>query len=181
MEFEDSPIIAAVRSPQEFEEALAAPVSTVFLLSANILTVRETVAAAHDRGKTVFVHVDLTEGLGKDASGIAFLHRLGVDGVISTRGGIIRCAKDSGLATVQRFFIVDSHSVATAIESIRSFSPDCVELMPGIMPKILRSLCPRVAVPVIAGGLIETKEEIIASISAGAAAVSTGRASLWYE
>ena len=56
---------------------------------------------------------------------------------------------------------------------------NCVELMPGVIPKILRRLCERVSVPVIAGGLIETKEEIIAAINAGAAAVSTTNQEVW--
>ena len=34
-------------------------------------------------------------------------------------------------------------------------------------------------IPVIAGGLIETKEEIYKALSAGAAAVSTGARELW--
>ncbi len=181
MELADSPVIAAVRSPQEFEAALNAPVETVFLLNASLLTLRETVLRAHEKQKYVFVHIDLAEGVGKDSAGVAFLRKLGIDGVISTRGSMIRLAKECGLQTVQRFFTVDSHSIETAIESIRSVSPDCVELMPGVIPKILHRLCGRVSVPVIAGGLIETKEEIIAAINAGASAVSTGCAALWYE
>ena len=181
MELADSPVIAAVRSLPEFEEALVSPAETLFLLSASLLSLEEYIRRAHEKRKHVFVHMDLAEGLGKDAAGITFLQQIGTDGVISTRGSLIRIAREHGLQTVQRFFIVDSHSVETAIESIRSCSPDCVELMPGVIPKILRRLCERVSVPVIAGGLIETKEEIIAAINAGAAAVSTGRPSLWYE
>lgn len=181
MELADSPVIAAVRSAQEFEAALISPAETVFVLNANLLTLQEMVQRAHEKQKYVFVHMDLAEGIGKDPAGIAYLRQLGIDGVISTRGSIIRFAREHGLQTVQRFFIVDSHSVETAIESIRSCSPDCVELMPGVSPKIVRLLSERVSVPVIAGGLIETKEEIIAAINAGATAVSTGCAALWYE
>ena len=181
MDLAASPVIAAVRSPQEFEAALTSPAETIFLLNANLLTLRETVARAHEKQKAAFVHLDLAEGLGKDPAGVAFLKQLETDGVISTRGAVIRFAKEYGLQTVQRFFLVDSHSVETAIESIRVFSPDCVELMPGVIPKILHRLCAKVSVPVIAGGLIETKEEIIAAINAGATAISTGCAALWYE
>ena len=37
------------------------------------------------------------------------------------------------------------------------------------------------ALPVIAGGLIETKDEIFAALSAGASAISTGKKELWYK
>lgn len=181
MDLADSPVIAAVRSPQDFDEALASPAETLFLLSANLLSLEENVRRAHEKQRHVFVHIDLAEGLGKDAAGVEFLRRIGTDGVISTRGSMIRVAREHGLQTVQRFFIVDSHSIETAVESIRSCSPDFAELMPGVIPKILQRLCERVSLPVIAGGLIDTKEEIIAAINAGAAAVSTGCSSLWYE
>ncbi|MFQ8953550.1 MAG: glycerol-3-phosphate responsive antiterminator [Oscillospiraceae bacterium] len=35
--------------------------------------------------------------------------------------------------------------------------------------------------PVIAGGLIETKQEVTAALSANAIAVSTGKKELWNE
>ena len=181
MELADSPVIAAVRSLTEFEEALRSPVETVFLLSASVLTLEEWIEQAHRAQKQVFVHLDLAEGVGKDAAGLALLCRFGADGVISTRASLIRLAKEYHLRSVQRFFIVDSHSVATAIDSIRVCSPDYAELMPGVVPKLISRLACQVSLPLIAGGLVETKEEIIAAINAGAAAVSTGNRTLWYE
>ena len=178
---EENPVIAAVRSDTEFSDALTAAPIVVFLLAANILTLEMQITQAHQCGKKVFVHADLTEGLGKDATGIAFLKRLGTDGVISTRSTVIRMARDCGLCTVQRFFMVDSHSVRTAAEAIRTAGPDLVELMPGVVPKIVQMVSENGAVPVIAGGLIDTKEEILAALSAGATAVSTGCRALWNE
>ena len=37
-----------------------------------------------------------------------------------------------------------------------------------------------IGIPVIAGGLIETKAEITTALSSGAVAVSTGKKELWY-
>ena len=176
---EENPIIAAVRNESEFEAALASSPTVVFLLAANILTLETQITQAHQHKKAVLVHADLAEGLGKDATGIEFLKRLGTDGVISTRSAVIRMARDCGLSTVQRFFMVDSHSVRTAAEAIRTAGPDMVELMPGVVPKIVQMVAENCAVPVIAGGLIDTKEEIMAALSAGAAAVSTGCRTLW--
>lgn len=68
---------------------------------------------------------------------------------------------------MQRFFLVDSHSVETAIESIRACDPSMVELMPGVVPKVIRRFCGEIRQPVIAGGLIETREEAVQALSAG--------------
>jgi glycerol uptake operon antiterminator len=51
--------------------------------------------------------------------------------------------------------------------------------MPGIMPKMVERFA-AIGIPVIAGGLIETKTEITSSLKAGAVAVSTGKKGLWY-
>ena len=178
---EENPIIAAVRSDGDFSTALQAPPTVLFLLSGNILTLRERIAEAHAIGKAVLVHMDLTEGLGKDGAGVRYLSRIGADGLISTRSSLIRSAKECGLCTVQRFFMVDSHSVATAVEAIHTTMPDMVELMPGVVPKIVQAFRTYCTVPVIAGGLIDSKEEILAALRAGAAAVSAGNGRLWIE
>ncbi len=177
----EAPVIAAAQSDAEFSAALSASPQVIFWLNANILSLPEYIAKAHACGKVILVHIDLAEGLGKDPAGVRFLHRLGADGLISTRSGLIRLAKESGLCAVQRFFMVDSHSMVTAQEAIRAAAPDLVELMPGIAPKIVERFRARCPIPVIAGGLIDSKEEILAALRAGAAAVSTGKRPLWDE
>ena len=65
----------------------------------------------HLNNKIIFIHIDLSEGIGKDRSGIEYLSRSGADGIISTRANLIRIAKEFGLLTVQRFFAYDSQGV----------------------------------------------------------------------
>ncbi len=92
---------------------------------------------------------------------------------------MIRPAKDLGLVTVQRFFIVDSHSVDTAVESIRIAKPDVVEIMPGVVSKKIREFSEKVSNDILAGGLVEFKEDVDEAIAAGATAVSTADRELW--
>ena len=174
---ESFPIIAAIRCDR-WQKALASPAEVLFLLDADILTVREKIRQAHEAGKALFVHMDLAEGIGKDRSGLQFLSGCGVDGVISTRAQIIRMAKELGLITVQRFFALDSQGVDSVQEMLRQTNPHFMELMPGVIPKIIRRFSSG-AIPVIAGGLIETKAEITAALGSGAAAISTGAPKLW--
>ena len=59
--------------------------------------------------------------------------------------------------------------------------PDMVEVMPGICPRVIRRLSSAEGrrLPVIAGGMIEEKEDIVEALSAGASGVSTSRTELW--
>ena len=182
MLLDDSPVIAAVRGERDFARALAADVSLIFHLNASVLTLEDAILRTHTAGKKLFVHIDLCEGVGRDAAGLALLARMGLDGIISTRSTLIRSAAEHGLFTVQRFFIVDSHSVTTSFEAIDSAHPSMVELMPGLIPKVITRFAERLEnldIPVIAGGMIENKNEIMAALGAGASAVSTARAELW--
>lgn len=172
-------VIAAVRTQEEYEKALLSGATQIFDLSPDLLTLADRVKAAHAAGKKLFVHFDLATGIGKDKSGIAFAAALGVDGVISTRVNIIRLAREAGLYTVQRFFIVDSHSIETTIEALKASKADTIEVMPGIAYKIICALKERLDVPIIAGGLIETAEEAEQAYQNGASAISTGKADLW--
>ncbi len=179
MSFEKNPVIAAVRNDDGFSDALKSPVSHIFLLNSDVLTLKEKIKEAHAADKKIFIHVDFTEGLGKDKVGLKVLSNLSADGIISTRTNVIKMAKDLGLLTVQRFFIVDSHSFDTAIESIKSAHPDMIEIMPALVSREIKRITDTVKAPVIAGGLIETKAEIYEALSSGASAISTGKAELW--
>ncbi len=176
---EKNSIIAASKSDVAFEAALNSKVKVVFDLNPDLLTLSEKVKKAHSKGLKIFIHLDLAAGIGKDKSGILFAKTAGVDGIISTRVNIIRMAREVGLFTVQRFFIIDSHSIETTSDAIKSSKPDMVEIMPGISPKIISTLKNMLDVPIIAAGLINMKEEVTAAFENGATAVSTGKKELW--
>lgn len=173
------PIIAAVREDR-WEQAIASPAEVIFHLECNILTVAERIRQAHDAGKIVFVHLDLSEGIGRDKAGLAYLAQCGVDGIISTKAQLIRAAKDMGLLTVQRFFALDSQGLGSIQEMLKTTTPHFMEIMPGVLPKVIERLSSG-NTPVIAGGLIETKAEITAALRSGATAISTGSPTLWED
>lgn len=175
---EQNPVIAAI-GDDKWETALASPAQILFYLSANLMTVKQKIEQAHSAGRYVLVHIDLAEGIGKDRAGIGFLAAAGVDGIISTRAQLIRYAKDRGLITVQRFFALDSKGMDSIEEMLRTSDPHMMEIMPGVIGKAIRRFS-RGNIPVIAGGLVQTKAEVTDAISCGAAAVSTGQKDLWY-
>lgn len=57
--------------------------------------------------------------------------------------------------------------------------PDFVEILPGILPRTITEISTQTPVPIIAGGLLRDKADVIAAMRAGAAAVSTLAPSLW--
>ena len=172
-----NPVIAAVRTDEEYLLATKSPVTAIFMLKADILTLPDLLACKRD--KSVYIHIDIAEGIGKDKRALEYLKKCGADGIISTKNHMISAAKELGLGTVQRFFIIDSVSVATALDIVASTKPDYAELMPGILPKTVKSFVDKTHTKIIAGGLIETKKDVLAALSAGADGVSTGRKELW--
>lgn len=175
---EISPIIAAVNE-KHFEKAISSPVDVIFLLGCNILSIKEKIEAAHKAQKRIFVHIDLAEGIGKDKAGVEFLARNGADGIISTKAMLIKAAKEHGLVTVQRFFALDSQGVESISDMLLNTSPDFIEIMPGVIGKIIERFANE-RVPLISGGLIETKADVTTALNLGAFAVSTGKQELWY-
>lgn len=176
--FERSPVIAAVPNSL-LGRALDSPVEIIFDLKVSLLEAEGAIAMAHAAGKKIFIHIDLADGIGKDRAGIDYLAQKGVDGIISTRAPLIRYGNEVGLVTVQRFFALDSKGVDCIGDMLESTKPGLIEIMPGISSKVIRRFNKQ-GVPIIAGGLIETKQEITEALKNGAEAISTGKEELWY-
>lgn len=176
---EDFPVIAAVQE-NKFQAALESPVDVIFCLEPHLLSIRERAEQAHQVGKLLFVHLAMAVGIGQDREGLRYLAQCGVDGIISTKGHIIRMAKEQGFLTVQRFFALDSQGVSMIEDTLKTNVPHFIEIMPGLIPKLIKRFSGG-PIPVIAGGLIETRQEVTAALGSGALAISTGCKELWYE
>ena len=81
--------------------------------------------------------------------------------------------------TVFRVFILDSMALKNISKQAEQAKPDIMEILPGIMPKITQQIVQKISVPIICGGLISDKEDIIGAISAGAAAISSTNPNVW--
>ena len=76
--------------------------------------------------------------------------------------------------------MLDSLSIQTGIKMVNLNRPDFIEIMPAIIPKVMVRVKKESTIPIIAGGMVETKEEIIDLLKVGATAVSTSKTDLWY-
>lgn len=168
-----NPIIHAVSTADDFLKAANGKSDVIFLLKSEVSALKKFVAYAHDRGKKIFIHIDLADGLGKDEAAVEFVANfIKPDGIISTKYSLVRAAKELGLGTVYRVFLIDSQGVKTAMSTVKKSDCDFVEVMPGIIYKEIEAFS-SLGKNLIAGGLIETREEVDAALDAGAIAVST--------
>ena len=178
---EISPVIAAVKSEEGLEHALETDCQVVFLLFGSICDIDHLVERVKERGKIAIVHVDFVAGLSTKEIAVEFIKKnTKADGIISTKAPLVKHAKELGLLCIQRTFVVDSIALATLKKQIDTFKPDAIEIMPGVMPKILKVMREYTSMPLIAGGLLSDKKDVMAAFAAGADAVSTTREELWY-
>lgn len=176
----DCQTIAAVQRSEDLEHAIESGVDVVFLLTGSIFDVKELVDRVKQAGKHVFIHMEFIEGVAADRSGVAYVaQHVKPTGIISTKTNMIRFAKEQGLMAIQRIFLIDRSAVVRGIKSVESSGPDAIEVMPGIMPRIIREMTDMTPLPIIAGGLVGSREEIDESLRAGALAVSVGSIKLW--
>jgi glycerol uptake operon antiterminator len=176
----ESPVIAAVRDDDSLNLALSGPLRTLFLLSGTINGVAEQVSRVRKADKLCFLHVDLVEGLRPDQQGMRFIaEQVRPHGIITTKTACVRWAQNLGLFTVQRIFLLDSAALKDGSANVRTCRPDLVEVLPGVADKAIRLAAEAFDRPLIAGGLIRTREEVYAALAAGALAVSTGNRELW--
>ncbi len=176
----DSPVIAAVTDDAGLAKALTCDCRVVFLLYGNIMNVGDLVRRVQDEGKVCIVHIDLIEGLSNREIAVDGLLKLSrPDGIISTRAGLIRRAQSLGVLAIQRAFLIDSLSLRSLLAQVEANRPDYVELLPGIIPSIIQELADKIEVPIIAGGLIRSKQDVMQALKAGVIAVSTTSEEVW--
>lgn len=175
-----NPIIGALKDKGELEAIKASQCEIVFVLTTDIFEIEDTVRQLEQEGKMVFVHFDLIDGISKNQTALKYIiERVRPHGIITTKSNIIMSAKKLNVLTVQRHFILDSLSLQNTIEVIKESNPDAVEIMPGLINKVVEKMKYAIEVPIIAGGLIEEKSEVTSCISAGVTAISTTRKHLW--
>ncbi|MDR1217866.1 MAG: glycerol-3-phosphate responsive antiterminator [Oscillospiraceae bacterium] len=177
-----NPIIAAVKSAEGLSGCLKSDCGIVFVLFGDILSIADHVRRIKDAQKLAVVHIDLIDGLSPKEVSVRFMRdSTAADGIISTRQPLISSAKDLGLLTVHRFFILDSIALSNVEKQMRGGRADVVEILPGCMPKVISRLVKKIDVPLIAGGLISDGEDAAAALAAGASAISTTNPEVWFK
>ena len=177
----DSPVIAAVKDFRGLQKCMTSECKVVFVLFGDICNIGQIVHTIKAGGKMAIVHIDLVDGLSTKDVAVRFLkENTQADGIISTKTNLIKLAHSLGFLTIQRFFLIDSIALGNVLKTIDSGYADYVEILPGVMPKIVKRIASYSAAPLIAGGLISDKDDVISMLQAGAAAISTTCEDVWF-
>lgn len=176
---EQSPVLPAAKDEDALPRALRCESRVVFLLGGDLLSIRRWIDLTHEAGKQAAVHLDLVGGLAPREVAVDWLQQQGADGIISTRPHLIRRGRELGLLTVLRVFAIDSKAVGNLQKETEMVTPDVIEILPGTLPRVIERLSKKIPVPLIAGGLMTDKSDIVSALQAGALCASTSDEELW--
>lgn len=176
---EQSPVLPAVKDEDALPRALRCESRVVFLLGGDLLSIRRWIDLTHEAGKQAVVHLDLVGGLAPREVAVDWLQQQGADGIISTRPHLIRRGRELGLLSVLRVFAIDSKAVGNLQKETEMVTPDVIEILPGTLPRVIERLSKKIPVPLIAGGLMTDKSDIVSALQAGALCASTSDEELW--
>ncbi|RED64860.1 glycerol-3-phosphate responsive antiterminator [Cohnella lupini] len=170
----------AVKTPKEMEAALSTPYAYLVLLGGHLGQLRNLVELAERHGKHVLLHADLVDGLKNDEYAAEYLcQHVRPAGLITTRSAVIQKTKQNKLIAIQRLFLIDTGALEKSYSLMEKMKPDFIEVLPGVIPHMIREVKERTGIPVIAGGLIRTEDDVKVALEAGATAVTTSKRELW--
>lgn len=175
-------ILPASSSMKEFESFLESAYTIGIFLDIHVAQLKNVAKMAKAHDKRIIFHVDLINGLRNDEYAVEYLFQeFRPYGIISTKASVIKKAKSKGMIAIQRIFLIDSHALEKSYRLIEKTRPDYIEVLPGAMPWMIAEVKERTNIPVLAGGLIRTAEEVKSALDAGAAAITTSETELWYS
>lgn len=176
------PIIAALRDMADFQKAIDSNVDHIFFMGGDVQQVIKGVRLAKEHNKGSFIHIDLIKGISStDKETISFIKDyIQADGIVTPKKHLIREANKNELYAIFHLFILDSLSMTNGTSVVESVQPDAIDLMPGVIPKIIDKFATEFRdIPIISSGLIQTVEEARTSLDAGATALAVSNSELW--
>jgi len=178
---EDCPIITAVKDEKGLGRCLESDSKIVFILFGDVCSIAKIVERIKDSGRMALVHLDLVAGLSNKEISVDYIKEYTLaDGIITTKPALVKRAKELKLFTVLRLFVIDSMAFQNIEKLGNQVKPDLIEILPGVMPKVIQKICGMTRIPIIAGGLIQDKEDVMNSLSAGAVSISSTDESVWF-
>ncbi|NOW06274.1 glycerol-3-phosphate responsive antiterminator [Clostridium beijerinckii] len=176
---EENPIIAAVKNQEQLDQALDSEAQIIFVLFGDVMSIKRISELITSKNKIGIIHIDLVEGFTNKEIVVKYIkEETKFSGIISTKPQVVKLAKKYNLLGVQRVFIFDTLSLNN-VKSHMISECDAIEVLPGIIPKVIEMISKYSSKPVVAGGLIETKEEVMQALNSGATCVSTTKKEIW--
>ena len=181
---ENTPVVAAIKDDEGLHRCIESDIDIIFILYGDIITLPSIIRTLKDAGKVAIVHIDLINGLSAKEITLDYLHKnTDLDGIITTKVHLISHAKQIGMITILRYFLLDSIAMENIkLQGKKSVQLDIVEILPGVVvPKVITKVKMISKVPIMASGLITEKEDIIHALNSGAIAISTTNQKMWFS
>lgn len=74
------------------------------------------------------------------------------------------------MIAILRVFLIDSMALDSAL-SAKNLKPDAIDILPGLMPSMLRKVRQMTGAPILTDGLYTEKKEVMQALEAGALAI----------
>lgn len=173
-------LIPVSKNKRQYDLFLKSSYEYGVYLDTDLLHLKPISQMAKEHNKKVLIHTDLIQGLKNDEYSIEYIcQEIKPYGIISTRPSVITKAKHRGLMTIQRIFLLDSQALQKSYAIAEKTQADYLEILPGIIPGFIKKIANDIKIPILAGGLVTTKEEVNCALNAGAQAVTTSHVALW--
>lgn len=180
MSFFGQKVLPAIRKIEDVEKMMSSNYEYIVILDLHVSRLKPIFQMAKANNKKLIIHMDLIQGLKSDEYSTEYIcQEYKPFGLISTKGNVILKARKKGVKSIQRMFLLDTSSIEKSISLIERTRPDYIEVIPGIMPKIIKDIAERTKKEVFAGGLIDSVEEVEQAYEAGAITVTTSNKELW--
>ncbi|ATO29791.1 glycerol-3-phosphate responsive antiterminator [Bacillus atrophaeus] len=180
MSFHNQSILPAIRNMKQFDEFLNSSFTYGVILDIHLGQLKGVIKEAQKHGKKMMVHVDLIHGIKHDEYGAEFIcQEMKPAGIISTRSNVIVKAKQKKIYAIQRLFLLDTSAMEKSMEFVGKHKPDFIEVLPGIVPSLIKEIKEKTGIPIFAGGFIRTELDVEQALKAGATAVTTSDTKLW--
>lgn len=135
-----NPVIAAVKDMDGVKKCCEREeIKIVFILFGDVCSICRIVEELKAHGKVAMVHMDLVSGLSGKEVAVDFIKKnTRADGIISTKPALIKRARELDLYTTLRVFVLDSMAFENIEKQMGLARPDSIEILPGLMPKVIR-------------------------------------------
>jgi glycerol uptake operon antiterminator len=180
MDFFGQKVLPAIRKMEDVEKMMKSHYEYLVIMDIHVSKLKPIFQLSKESHKKLILHMDLVHGLKNDEYSTEFIcQEFKPFGLISTKASVIMKARDKGVTTIQRLFLLDSSSLEKSLALIERTNPDYIEVLPGIMPKIIKDIRRLTKREIFAGGLIDSVEEVEEAYHAGAISITTSNKILW--
>ena len=118
-------------------------------------------------------HIDFIDGLSAKEAAVDFIkYYTCAAGIVTTKNAQIKRARTLELYCIQRFFVFDAISQNNIRTQIAACNADAIEILPGVIPSVIRDLSSDCRLPFITGGFINSQKEVETALHCGASNIN---------